>query len=297
MLILSPAEMTSLLAAVATGDRAALQRLYGATCAKLYGVVLRILRRHDLATNVMADAYRQIWDTAAEFDPARSSALAWMVAIARARAIDLVREPQTTASEAEPEIADAEAPGALPRRELTEDLKRLLACIGRLEPDRQRMVLLAYYGSFTRHQLAGKLDLPAEALTAALRHSLAELEQCLPFMTEGHEYGARAAEYVLGTLDTAERAEARALLGGDDKFAVQVKEWERRLGELHLMVEPVEPEWQVWERVKTKIGGFDATPAFEPPAADQIEAESSSLPPLPPVPPPMPPPTEEPAPP
>ena len=102
--------MTSSLAAVATGDRAALQRLYGATCAKLYGVVLRILRRHDLATNVMADAYRQIWDTAGEFDPARASALAWMVAIARARAIDLVREPQTTASEAEPEIADAEAP-------------------------------------------------------------------------------------------------------------------------------------------------------------------------------------------
>src|SRR5207244_4342989 len=114
---------------------------------------------------------------------------------------------------------------------------------------------------------------------------------CLPFMTEGHEFGARAAEFVLGTLDTAERAEARALLGGDDKFSVQVKEWERRLGELHLMVEPVEPESQVWERVKTRIGGFDAPPVFEPPAAEQIAPESSPLPPLPPVPPP----TEEPA--
>src|SRR5207237_6812892 len=134
------------------------------------------------------------------------------------------------------EIADAEAPGALPRRELTEDLKRLLACIGRLEPERQRMVLLAYYGAFTRDQLAGKLDLPAEALTAALRHSLAELEQCLPFTTEGHEFRARAAAYVLGTLDPAERAEPRTLLGGEDKVAVKVKEGERRRGELQLMV-------------------------------------------------------------
>ena len=171
--------MASLLAAVTAGDREAFERLYGATCAKVYGVVLRILRRHDLATSVMADAYQQVWNNAGQFDPACSSPLAWMAAIARARAIDLVRRPETTASEAEPEIADAEAPGALPRREMTEDLKRLLACIGRLEPERQRMVLLAYYGAFTRDQLAIKLDMPTNLLTTALRRSLFEIEQCL----------------------------------------------------------------------------------------------------------------------
>jgi RNA polymerase sigma-70 factor (ECF subfamily) len=177
--MLSPAEITGLLVAVAGGDRDAFERLYGATCANVYGVVLRILRRHDLATNVMADAYQQVWSNAGQFDPARGSPLAWMVAIARARAIDLVRRPETTESEAELEIADAEAPGALPRREMTEDLKRLLACIGRLDPERQRIVLLAYYGAFTRDQLASKLDTPPDLLTAALRHSLSEIEQCL----------------------------------------------------------------------------------------------------------------------
>jgi RNA polymerase sigma-70 factor, ECF subfamily len=177
--MLSQTEIAELLPAVAAGDRDAFQRLYGATCAKVYGVVLRILRRHDLATNVMADAYQQVWSNAGQFDPARSSPVAWMVAIARARAIDLVRMPETTANEAEPEIADAEAPGAMPRREMTEDLKRLLACIGRLDPERQRMVLLAYYGAFTRDQLAVKLDMPPNLLTTALRHSLSEIEQCL----------------------------------------------------------------------------------------------------------------------
>src|SRR6267378_7280204 len=97
--MLSQAEIAELLPAVAAGDRDAFQRLYGATCAKVYGVVLRILRRHDLATNVMADAYQQVWSNAGQFDPARSSPLAWMVAIARARAIDLVRRPETTESE------------------------------------------------------------------------------------------------------------------------------------------------------------------------------------------------------
>ena len=63
------------------------------------------------------------------------------------------------------------------------------------------------------------------------------------------------------------------MLGSNDTFAAKVKEWECRLGELHLMVEPVEPEWQVWERVRTKIGGFESIPLFKLPAADKITPE------------------------
>ena len=76
-------------------------------------------------------------------------------------------------------VAVFESPGALSRRELTDELKRLLTCIGRLEPDRQRMLLLAYYGAFTREELAGKLDIPAALLKTSLRRSLSEIEQCL----------------------------------------------------------------------------------------------------------------------
>ena len=60
-----------------------------------------------------------------------------------------------------------------------DDLKRLLSCIGRLEPDRQRMLLLAYYGAFSRDQLSAKLDMPVDLLRASLRRSLLEIERCL----------------------------------------------------------------------------------------------------------------------
>ena len=177
--MLTPVEITWLLAAVARGDTSAFERLYGTTCAKIYGVVLRILRRHELAADIMEETYQQVWRTAGEFDPALSSPVAWMVAIARRRAIDLARKPETKADEGEPALPDAESPGVLPRREMPEELKRLLTCIGRLEPDRQRMLLLAYYGAFSREQLATKLDMPANLLKASLRRSLFELEQCL----------------------------------------------------------------------------------------------------------------------
>jgi RNA polymerase sigma-70 factor, ECF subfamily len=81
--MLTPAELVWLLASVAKGDQAAFERLYAATRAKLYGVVLRILRRADLADEVMQDSYLKIWRSAGDFDPRVASPMTWMVAIAR----------------------------------------------------------------------------------------------------------------------------------------------------------------------------------------------------------------------
>ena len=84
----------------------------------------------------------------------------------------------------------------------------------------------------------------------------------MPDDVNEHEFDAHAAEYVLGTLDASERAHTHVLLGIDDGFAARVKRWERRLGELHVMVEPVDPDWRVWERIKDKIGGFQSNPFY-----------------------------------
>jgi hypothetical protein len=85
----------------------------------------------------------------------------------------------------------------------------------------------------------------------------------MPDNVNGPEFDALAAEYVLGTLDASERAHTRMLLDIDGGFAAKVRMWERRLGELHLMVEPIEPDWQVFERVKARIGGFQANPFYQ----------------------------------
>jgi anti-sigma-K factor RskA len=63
-----------------------------------------------------------------------------------------------------------------------------------------------------------------------------------------------AAEYVLGTLEADERTRASVLLDVDPKFRDTVRVWERRLGELHLMVEPVVPEPRIWDRIRRKLG-------------------------------------------
>ena len=62
-----------------------------------------------------------------------------------------------------------------------------------------------------------------------------------------------AAEYVLGTLDADERAQAEALMLVDADFAAAVRQWERRLGELNALVAPIEPPAPVWDRIKTAL--------------------------------------------
>jgi len=64
--MLSPTELIWLLAATAKGDSDAFERLYLATKSKLFGVTLRILRRSDVAEEIMQEAYVKIWRNAGE---------------------------------------------------------------------------------------------------------------------------------------------------------------------------------------------------------------------------------------
>jgi RNA polymerase sigma-70 factor (ECF subfamily) len=179
--MLTTAELVWLLAAVAKGDQAAFERLYQATRAKLYGVVLRILRRPDLADEVIQEAYLKVWNSAGQFDPALASPITWMLAIARNRAIDLVRKKTEISIEEEPEVMEvaADTPDPLAKREMSEELQRLLACMGSLDEERRRLVLLAYYSGWSRDQLATQFDKPVNTIKTWLRRALLDIRECL----------------------------------------------------------------------------------------------------------------------
>jgi RNA polymerase sigma factor (sigma-70 family) len=115
--MLTPAELVWLIAAVAKGDQAAFERLYAATRAKLFGIVLRILRRQDLAEEVIQEAYVKIWNSAGQFNPGLSSPITWMASIARNRAIDVVRKKGELSIEEEPSAMEvaADSPDPLAR--------------------------------------------------------------------------------------------------------------------------------------------------------------------------------------
>ena len=101
---------------------------------------------------------------------------------------------------------------------------------------------------------------------------------------------ALAAEYVLGTLSADEREHAEALLTLDPGFAASVRMWERRLGELNVMVEAVEPPPELWDKIKAELGTvapssetLPAAPALampEPPVDTPPATPPAESPPL-----------------
>src|SRR5262249_57328799 len=85
------AELEALLSRCGSGDGAALETLYAQVAPILLGVLMRILRRRDAAEDALQDVFVSVWQRARQFDPIRGRALAWLVSMARYRAIDLQR--------------------------------------------------------------------------------------------------------------------------------------------------------------------------------------------------------------
>src|SRR4051794_10921326 len=77
--------------ACAKGDQRALQRLYEQDGRHLLGVALRIVRRRDVAEDVLHDAFVSIWQKAVSFDPQRGAARGWIFTIVRHQALNTLR--------------------------------------------------------------------------------------------------------------------------------------------------------------------------------------------------------------
>jgi RNA polymerase sigma-70 factor (ECF subfamily) len=181
MPLLTTTDLILLLSRAAQGDREAFRAVYGATSAKLYGIVLRILRRPDLAEEVLQDVYVSIWKHAATFDPKRASPITWMVTIARNRAIDEIRRKIHLPSASEAEALDVPDPGvsAVERIEQDDDRRRLEACLERLEESRRDLVKLAYLDGLSRQELADRFGHPVATIKTWLHRSLKSLKDCL----------------------------------------------------------------------------------------------------------------------
>lgn len=174
-------DIAQLLDRVARKDRVAFSALYQATSAKLFGIVLRILQRRDLADEVLQEVYVKIWDKAADFDARLASPVTWLAAIARNRALDEVRRKRPLSIEDHPELLDVASgeESALAKVMRGEDGRRLAECLTQLDPIRRDMVVLAYCEGLSRDELASKYGQPVNTIKTWLRRSLAALKGCL----------------------------------------------------------------------------------------------------------------------
>ena len=171
------------LTAIVGHDERALSALYDATLSRVYGFVLRVVRRPELAEEVVEDTYFQVWRQAARFDPARGQAFTWLLGMARSRAIDaLRREARFRHDDLDADQApELEEPGPA-----SDDL--LAAARGHAELHRALMLLdahprqlvaMAFLKGLSHEEIASRTSLPLGTVKSQIRRALQTLRQAI----------------------------------------------------------------------------------------------------------------------
>ncbi len=178
----SPPDPDALLALVARGDEAAFEQLYDLVAPAVHGICLQVVRDPAQAEEVCQEVLVEAWRTAARFDPSRGSARAWLVTMARRRAIDRVRSSQASADR------DAAAGARGMERdvdvvseavEVRLEQQQVRRCLGGLTDLQREAVTLAFYRGHTHREVSDLLQVPLGTVKTRLRDGLIRLRDCL----------------------------------------------------------------------------------------------------------------------
>jgi RNA polymerase sigma-70 factor (ECF subfamily) len=167
----------------ASRDESALAALYDESSPFAYTVAMRILQDEADASEVVLDVYKQVWDAAARFDEQRGSAAAWIVILARSRAMDRrrFRTARTRTAAKVEELRDVISPQPTPESlaiagQSSRSVMRALAAV----PSEQRQALeLAFFAGLSHSEIADQLGEPLGTVKTRIRMAVAKLRELL----------------------------------------------------------------------------------------------------------------------
>ncbi len=173
------AELAALLPRCADGDRVALRRIYDLQAPRLKAIALRITGSPMMAEDVLHDVFLRVWQEAGRYDPTRGTPRAWLTALTRYRALDLRRRAgRELATPDHPDAID-DAPDAVARLLASADGRALQHCLTALEPNRRRMITLAFIDGRSHADIAATLDIPLGTVKSTIRRALTALKRCM----------------------------------------------------------------------------------------------------------------------
>jgi RNA polymerase sigma-70 factor (ECF subfamily) len=161
-------------------DPAALDYLYDHYSGALYSTVLRIVRKEEVAEEVLQDVFIKIWDRMASYDSSKGRLFTWMLNIARNQAIDKTRSREMSQGRKTDDIDNL-----VNRIDRQESAQSSIETIGIKEmltklPEDQRFVIdHLYLKGFTQSELAEEFGIPLGTVKTRTRMAMKELRSIL----------------------------------------------------------------------------------------------------------------------
>ncbi len=179
------------LARASDGDGAALAALYDQHARRVYSLALRVIGNEADAEDVVQEVFTQAWRQAGRYDATRGTVGAWLMTMARTRAIDRLRarraQPDSSPAAADDIWATRAAATTDPADALAteRDATRVREALKEL-PLLQRLAIeLAYFEGLTQSQIAARLEEPLGTVKTRIRLGLLKLRDALSSSTSG----------------------------------------------------------------------------------------------------------------
>ena len=164
------------MARMARGDASGLAELYDRHSTAIYSLALRIVRRGEDAEDVTQQVFTQAWRTSARYDASRGAVAAWLLMMARTRAIDVLRR----GNPARGVVADDDWLAEIPDPQHSvehivatrEQVDLVRTAIERLPSEQRVAVELAYYDGLTQTEIAARTSTPLGTVKTRVRSAL-----------------------------------------------------------------------------------------------------------------------------
>jgi RNA polymerase sigma-70 factor (ECF subfamily) len=170
-------EDTALLARVGSGDQAAIASLFDRYSGVVYSVALRVLRDPGQAEDVMQDIFLQLWRKPEAFISGRGALAAWLVVVARNRAIDLLRRRRPTDSVDEVVLASTtDLASEAERNALIEKVRNILTG---LPAEQKKSVEMAFFEGLSHTEIADRTGDALGTVKTRIRLALISLRKAL----------------------------------------------------------------------------------------------------------------------
>jgi RNA polymerase sigma-70 factor (ECF subfamily) len=177
---------------VTAGDVAAFAVIFDRYARPIYALAAHMLGPAE-ADEVVQEVFLRLWQRVHQFDPARGSLRVWLMAVARHRTLDLLKQrsqEQRVLAVDEIERLLAQLPAAdLDMVELVWSRQRSAAmhqALRDLPAEQRRAILLAYFGGFSQSELAALLGWPLGTVKKRVRLALQKLRR---FLVQWDEVG------------------------------------------------------------------------------------------------------------
>jgi RNA polymerase sigma-70 factor (ECF subfamily) len=171
----------ALINAIAEGAEWAMEPLYERYNRVLYSLAYRMVVDHQVAEDLLQDAFLSVWRRASSYSPQSGAVRSWLISIVHHRTIDYLRAVRRRAGLKEVTWEEVELDERTAFPDVWEEALRsvqsgqLRAALRNIPPEQRMVIELAYFQGWTHSEIAEGCEIPLGTVKARMRLGLSHL--------------------------------------------------------------------------------------------------------------------------